>query len=317
VDSSKSGLPATKSKCRAEPSRSSENPLVLIIVFVLFAGGSWAGYELLQTIDVAGEFEAVQTRYDIFALFMAAVVGSALAFVAVSARWLKGLTDLVEVGRKETAFVAIAVSAVLVVVVVGSLFFVLNGPAGLSARLSRQARPISLVAAIGLIPGLACFVTIWSVATEECNWCVKDWRRVQLLNRLSSELHRLLTTFAAFLTLWVVAVGMRRQALLAADETLSIPIEEVLIFGLVFALVLGSLYLMASTAIDRRAAILSETFAPLPDPFPDDFSDFLRRREQVQQLLGTGRDARRSFESVVVIASPLLTAMIASALSSG
>ena len=42
--------------------------------------------------------------------------------------------------------------------------------------------------------------------------------------------------FAAFLTLLVVATGMRRQALLAANETLSLPIEELLFFRLASAL---------------------------------------------------------------------------------
>jgi hypothetical protein len=133
-----------------------------------------------------------------------------------------------------------------------------------------------------------------------------------LLIRLRHDLRRVLATLGAFLTVLVVATGMRRRALLAFDADLSIPPEPVLLYGLVFAILLGLFYVAASSAIDHRAQRFIDSFAGLPDPADETLSDSLRKRADLAALVGNG-GTWRSFETTVVIAAPLITALIGSA----
>jgi len=117
------------------------------------------------------------------------------------------------------------------------------------------------------------------------------------------------------LTLVVVATGVLRRALLAVEPDTAIPPEAVVIYGLVFVALLGLFYVAASSAIDGRARRFVDEFAPLPDPSDENLSERLRRRDDLATLVGSG-GAWRSFETTVVIAGPLLTALIGSATGS-
>ena len=85
-----------------------------------------------------------------------------------------------------------------------------------------------------------------------------------------------------------------------------------LLYGLLFAVILGAFYLAASSAIDNRADSMLESFSPLPDPGDEKFSEKLRRRNDLAGLIGGG-GSWRTFETTVVIAAPLLTALIGTA----
>jgi hypothetical protein len=125
---------------------------------------------------------------------------------------------------------------------------------------------------------------------------------LRLVLRLRTELQRLLAVFGAFLTLIVVATGMRRRALLALNSDLHIPPEEVLLYGLVFAALLGLFYITASSSIDVRAGRLLDEFAPLPDPLDPQFSDRIGRRNDLAGVTGLG-GSLRTFGSIVVVAA--------------
>lgn len=181
-------------------------------------------------------------------------------------------------------------------------------------QLGRQTRPIKVAVAIASVPGLAGFLMIRSIAGHAVNWHERGTCQVMLVTRLQRELQRTLAMFAVLLALIVVTTGMRRRALLAHDEGLSIPIEQVVLYGLVFATLLGALYGVAKAAIDQRAAAIVERYAALPDPSDSRFGEVLKRRTELQQVLSLGRGTRQSFESTVAITAPLVTALIGSAL---
>ncbi len=169
-----------------------------------------------------------------------------------------------------------------------------------------------MIVGLCMAPGLVGFMALRSLATADANWREPGLCRLRLLIRLRGELRRLLATFGAFLTLLVVATGMRRRALLALDPDVVVPPEQVLLYGLVFAVLLGLFYVAASSAIDGRAERFVEEFEPLPDPADETLSDKLRRRTDLGLLVGSG-GSWRSFETTVVIAAPLLTPLIGSA----
>jgi hypothetical protein len=153
------------------------------------------------------------------------------------------------------------------------------------------------------------------IATEDAHWGESGGCRLRLVMRLRRELRRLLAMFGAFLTLLVITTGLRRRTLLELDPGLALPAEQVLLYGLVFAVLLGLFYVVAAGAIDRRAEGLLDEFAPLPDPADAALSDLLRRRTDLASLTGGG-GSWRTFETTVVIAAPLLTALIGSAIGS-
>ena len=75
---------------------------------------------------------------------------------------------------------------------------------------------------------------------------------------------------------------------------------------------LGLFYVAASSALDGRAQRFIDEFASLPDPADEAISERVRKRKDLAELVGSG-GSWRSFETVVVIAAPLLTALIGSA----
>jgi len=83
---------------------------------------------------------------------------------------------------------------------------------------------------------------------------------------------------------------------------------------LVFAAMLGLFFLGANNAVDTRARQLLDEFAPLPDPADPTISERIARRNDLAGLIGLG-DSWRTFENLVVVAAPLLTALIGSALA--
>src|SRR5262245_20271252 len=180
--------------------------------------------------------------------------------------------------------------------------------------LAYQTRPIILLAALCVSPGLGGFLALRSIASNDTNWGEADHCRVRLVMPLPAQLRLLLATFGAFLTLLVIATGLRRRALLAIDPKLQVPPEQVLLYGLLFAVLLGAFYGLATTAIDARARRMLDEFAPLPGPTDPTLSAQLQRRSDITMLVGSG-GSWRSFETTVVIAAPLLTALIGIATS--
>ena len=85
-----------------------------------------------------------------------------------------------------------------------------------------------------------------------------------------------------------------------------------LLYGLVFALLLGAFYAAASSTIEERTGLMLDEWAPIADPESDDFDTATARRAKLEALLGIS-GTWKSFETVVVIAAPLLTALIGTA----
>jgi hypothetical protein len=110
---------------------------------------------------------------------------------------------------------------------------------------------------------------------------------------------------------------MRRNALQAYYDshnlTLDFPAEAVLLYGLVFAVVLGVFYLVAAGGIDQRGTAIVDDYAPMPDPGDEALADRLKRRADLATLTGTAGASWQTFQTTVVIAAPLVTGLIGAA----
>lgn len=284
-------------------------------LFVLFVAGYLATSSFARDIPVARHFRSARAEFGLWAVLMGVVGGFALASAAYFCGWLIAARRLS--ARVDTR--TLLASAALVLVVLGILLVVLfGGSADLSpidAQLARQSRPVSIVAGLCLTPGLVGFLMLRAIATSDLDWAGPDAGNLRQVIRLRGELRRLLGVLGAFLTLLVITAGVRRKALQAYDARLHLPAEAVLLYGATFAVLLGAFFLAASTAVDARAARLLDDFAPLPDPRDPQSSDAIRRRADLAGLLGL--DASwRTFTSTVVVAAPLLSAVLAGAIGS-
>ncbi|MDQ1423249.1 MAG: hypothetical protein QOD72_747 [Acidimicrobiaceae bacterium] len=279
--------------------------------FVLFVLGFWTARSYVRSRAAADDFAGFEVDYDLWAALMGAMGGFALAACAYFVIWLVGIRRLFRSRpgvRAELSWVASVL--IIEVVVFGSLLIAgSSDKPSIDTSLAMQTRPVIFAAAALVTTGLVAFMALRSVAVGDENWLESGLCRVRLVIRLRAELRRLLATFGAFLTLIVVATGMRRRALLAANSNLLVPPEQVVLYGLVFAVMLGLFYATASSAIDNRAQQLLDEFAPLPNPADEKLSDQLRRRNDVTSLIGGG-GSWRTFETTVVIAAPLLSALI-------
>jgi hypothetical protein len=279
----------------------------------LFVLGYLVGFVLVQQVDDADSFKDVP-QFDLWAVLVGGLVGAALAGVPFYLTWLGGLIRVSGGVR-----LGVLASWVAATVVVGStpltvLFLSAAGaPSTLDARVAADTRAVTLLVAICQAPALMTFLALRHVANTDALWTESAHCMMRLVLRLRSDLRRLLTVLGAFLTLLVVTTGMRRQAFVALDPETAIPPEAVLLYGLIFAVLLSAFYLIASGAIDARSERLLDRYAPTPDPDTDDFVGRLGRRNALASVIGSG-GSWQTFQARVVIAAPLLTALIGTAL---
>jgi hypothetical protein len=310
-----------ESGCRCEQDQQAgtegSHRWLLPLVFVLFVVGFWAAALYISAVPAADRFGGAEAEagFRLWVALVGAVGGYALAAGACFVGWLVGVLRLFVRVRPTSVLSWVAVVLVAGGMVLGSLFAAAaTAEESVDKALATQTRPISLAVGLCMTPGLVAFVALRSVAVAPENWLESGSCRLRLLLRLRSELRRLLGTAGGFLTVLVVTTGVRRRALLALQPDVTVPSEAVLLYGLIFAALLGLFYMAANAAINGQAQRLVDDFAPLPDPADETLSDRLARRADLVALVGGG-GSWRTFETGVVIAGPLLTALISSATS--
>jgi hypothetical protein len=284
-----------------------------LLSFALFVGGFVGGDLFVQRIGSADRFDAVQ-QFDLWGVLIGGLIGLGLASMPSYLLWLLGVVRLHHGAWPGTVLTWAAVTLLVLLTPLLVLFVGTDASTpSLDRAVARETRPLTLVAGASQLLGLLVFVGLRQAATTDALWAEPAGCRLRLVLRLRAELRRVLVLPGAFLTLLVVTVGMRRQAFVALDPAKALAPEGVLLYGLVFAVLLGGFYLTAASAIDRRASLLLDELAPLPDPEAADFLDLVARRDTVAGMLGSG-GSWQSFQTTVVIAAPLLTALLGSAL---
>jgi hypothetical protein len=288
-----------------------------------FVVGFGFAYLFFRRIPVADEFDGV-VEFGLWKMLLSALVGFAAASSLYCVVWLVDLVRLCPDHWMARLVGRVVVVVFMGVTVFGFLFLIADSAdESLDTMLGRQARPLTVVAAILQVPGLVAFLTLRFLASDAAISSEPNLGSLRSIRHLRAELRRLLATFGAFLTLLVIATGMRRRALLAHDADLNVPdalrmkvpAEVVLVYGLLFAVMLGAFYLVAATVIDHRAEQLVESYAPVPDPSDPALSDQAKRRADLAALAGIS-GSWASFQASVVIAAPLLTALIGVSTSS-
>lgn len=288
-----------------------------IVGAVLGAVGFVVAHQHISTTDTASALTAAAEdggrSLVLFGLWWALI--GALGGLGVAAAW-HSLVWLLEVARHVPAWslrTVVSVAAPTVAVVgAWALVWVSDvgtvEDAGLPRALTADVQPIRNVSLLCAVPGFLAFGVVRHVARERVRTAATD-AEIELLRGLRATTRRLLTLFGALLTLIVVATGMRRRALVAWSSSVDVPVEQVLLYGLMFALVLAFLYGTTAAALDARASALIDRVLPLPAPDDSSFLDRHARRGVLAEMVGAA-SFRQSFESGVLVAAPLLSALL-------
>jgi hypothetical protein len=289
-------------------------PWLPVAAFVLFVVGFVAARSYVQGLAVSSAFDQV-ALYDDWVVLLAALTGLALASALYFTIWLVGSLQLAG-GVRPLVVTGWTLLTLAVASTPLAVLFVAtdSAAASLDTTLAQGTRPITIVVGLCELPGLVALVALRHLATNDGLWEEPAMCRLRLLLRLRAELRRLLVLLGAFLTLLVVTTGLRRKAFVALDPDKAIPPESVLLYGLVYAVLLGVFYGVAAAAIDAKGEQLLDEFAPLPDRLAADAVERLGRRTALAGLTGRG-GTWQSFQTTVIITAPLLTALVGSALA--
>jgi MFS family permease len=300
--------------CRANRSPDRIPVGAVAMALVLLVAGFTATAFYMPTTPPADILDDIAI-YDVWTGLLAGMVGFAMgASVMFIVRWRSIVAVATDRPPARTTLGwCLVVVAVLGAILGGLIVAAAIAPPSIGRSANRSTWPVTIIVAACAIPGLVTFLAIRWLAAEDHNWREDTRCRTQLLLRLRVELRRSLAALGALLTLLVVTAGTRRRVLIAYNPNLDEPVEGVLLYGLIFAVVLGIFYGAANGAIESRASSILDETAPLPDLAHDDAGTFIARRKQIESLLGVS-STWNSFESSVVIVAPLLTALIGTAI---
>jgi hypothetical protein len=157
----------------------------------------------------------------------------------------------------------------------------------------------------------------------------KSWGRIDgdvpRIRRLRDVSLSASAALAFIIAMAVLATGALRQALAAgldvavasnasADEiTLLTPFPEIYVvfYGLLFSALLGAIYLHVFNALDGRAQATIDGAVRLTDPMSADrFSTVHKVRQELAAEMQIGGDIRKNLEGLLVVASPLIGALL-------
>jgi hypothetical protein len=287
-----------------------------------FLGATWilGGAELPDALVALPQFP-------LWVVMVAGLIGLAGASCVVAARWLREIAHAF-VGRVRVAVTAWLVAPFVVAALFAgttALGFALVGQPGALNSYPPLSGRLNSLTAIGFVlelPALAGLVAVFHIATDGDTWRYRPARdRFLLVRTLRRQSRRVLALLGTALTWLVINTGMRREVLLAyntqvaAADRVDVPREAVLLYGLAFAVFLGVLYLVAAQAIDRRAEAVVDDLVDFPDPADSAFTEAMNARAALRAATGTA-SSFAAFQTSVIIAAPLLSALIGIAVGS-
>lgn len=135
--------------------------------------------------------------------------------------------------------------------------------------------------------------------------------RVQLLLRCRRAVGQALTTFGAIVSAGVLATGAQRQTFLAAHRnSSSYPAVYVVVWGAAASAFIIAMFVPVNRRLGTVGAELVDETLPLLAPGAPGWTDRLRERQALNDLLGLSHGFKDTLDSTVLIAGPLVSAAI-------
>ena len=306
-------------RCRSEV-ESDESPGAWALVILLAAAtlGAWLGHSLILSAPDAARFtQANRAALELWAGLEGLLCGYGLAALVAMTHWSRQVLKIFRPAVPKLSIIRWVLVTCLTLAT--TWLATANIPAGsVNGRpvhpFSGEIAGLSLAGSIVAIPGLIGFLALRSLAGNDSQWDEKPQCQILMALQLRRHLRRLLGTFGLFLTLFVVTTAARRQLILAFYKDATYPQDYPLLIGLVFAAMLALFHVSATMAINWRCERLLDEYAPVPNPRADDISTPLSRRRDLAAFLGTDSSWQQAFQNGIFVLSPLLTALIGTAL---
>ena len=138
-----------------------------------------------------------------------------------------------------------------------------------------------------------------------------DAEAVRLIRTLRGAIRPAVASLGVTIAIAIISSNFAREAIAEVSDTFMIESQHVLLYGGFFTGVVFALYMYANSAVDATARQMADEALPVVDFNPAD--TFFAREEargKLQDALGLGVNPRETFQSLVVIATPLLGAIL-------
>lgn len=178
-----------------------------------------------------------------------------------------------------------------------------------SAESSYVAVVLQLAAFVSVVPALLVLYTVRSISADGRGEI--DAEAVRSNRSLRRAIRPAVASLGVTLAVGIIATGFTRDAIAEVSDSFEIEPQHVLLYGGFFTGVVFALYVYAKSAVDTTAQQMVDEAVPVVGLDPGD--DFLARekaRADMEDALGLGVNSRESFQSLVVVASPLLGAIL-------
>jgi hypothetical protein len=177
---------------------------------------------------------------------------------------------------------------------------------------SRSARQAAILTIAGLVSVIPAILVVHSVRTESDSrgWGVNA-SAVRRIRHLRRSARIAVTSMGAAIAMFIITTSVARNRISERSDAFAVESEHLLLLGGVFTVALLAMFVYAKSAVDRRAEWMLDK--ALPDVDMRQGKEFVARQKtrlEMGDALGLGVTAWESFQNLVVVASPLLSAIL-------
>ena len=259
---------------------------------------------------------AALPQFDVWVWIYAAEVGIAAALGIASFPAFLVLARAT--GRRATTFAVAAWPVLGMLVLLFGPQAVGNDPLWLATG---RTIGVNVIAGVFITPsfaGLLLIQTRLSALARETASAVNEGKAGGLVVELAwlrTAMLRFLTTFAAAITVGLLALGALRAAVLASGTpAANVPPLRLLTYGGVLTAITALIFVPAYVAWQERASELRDTLHPVPeDGRPA--HDWFQARDDLDALLATRASAGRVLATAFGVLAPLLASVVSALLS--
>ena len=259
---------------------------------------------------------AALPQFDVWVWIYAAEVGIAAALGIASFPAFLVLARAT--GRRATTFAVAAWPVLGILVLLFGPQAVGNDPLWLATG---RTTGVNVIAGVFITPsfaGLLLIPTRLSALARETASAVNEGKAGGLVVELAwlrTAMLRFLTTFAAAITVGLLALGALRAAVLASGTpAANVPPLRLLTYGGVLTAITALIFVPAYVAWQERASELRDTLHPVPeDGRPA--HDWFQARDDLDALLATRASASRVLATAFGVLAPLLASVVSALLS--
>jgi hypothetical protein len=168
---------------------------------------------------------------------------------------------------------------------------------------------LSLAAFVAVaIPAFFGILDIWRQCNQRLGMRIED-EEIEVFLGLREDLNHFLGLLGTVIALAVLAAGLLRKAVLAANPGAEFPPEAILQYGAFLSLLLAFAYVPANHTLLRLGRkTRDQLLPPRPEPKDTAFRDWYGRRKDLGELLQIDATTFQRLQSGIFILSPLITA---------